>query len=831
MVGKTIKVLVSVALALGGGRALAEELPVIINEVLANEPGSAVALEWVEIFNRADTAVDLAGFYLVDGLDSTKLNGVTLAAGTYGILARRLTSDPGKESFESVWGDGSGVWGDAVGENYPAMTATINLRNSADTVVLVAPAGDKSTCFWAKGNDDGVSLERVRPDSPDEIGSFLPSSDINGSTPGRVNSRTPRSNDLAVDSAAITLSPVPPRHGQSFTITVPVVNVGLGHTAANTMRLFLDKNRDSVADSSEIISENNIPILAEGAFVAIDFAVDVPTFVGVQHFIAEIAEDGNLANNTVQIMIKILPERPEIVINEFMADPLPEGPGEWVELYNRTADSVDITGWLIGDSIAQSAIISDSRWLAAGGYLVVCENAAMCTGAYPFIPWELIVEINGWRTLNNSGDGVVLRDNFGYVIDSVIYNVTYGGEHSIERIHADSLSGDAGNWAACRDSAGATPGAMNSCAPRPNDLAIWAEGIVILPASLTADVQVANVGLGNTLSNELYFGLDDNENGVAEEQEVFFSVPIPSIAENDTAVVSIPFADIFWNGTKLLFFTIGEDGNTINNTAWIAYRLPSSSSEIVINEYLPDPLPGKSEEWIELFNCTDKDIDLAGWQIGDSVNLAVISEELTPIAGGAYRVLCENRAALTMTYPWSVSDAIVEVADWRSLNNSGDKIILRDNYGFVVDSLSFSLTFDGERSVERINPAAPSNDSENWWGSVDTAGATPGMKNSTAVGYSQTLEVSILPNPFVRGQLVEICCSVPLQTTLSVGVYDINGRKVKTLLDDQPTASGMMAWNGTDDDGQLLAPGVYVMYCQTAAGASRKIVLAVAPAD
>jgi hypothetical protein len=254
-------------------------------------------------------------------------------------------------------------------------------------------------------------------------------------------------------------------------------------------------------------------------------------------------------------------------------------------------------------------------------------------------------------------------------------------------------------------------------------------------------------------------------------------------------------------------------------------------AEIIINEYMPDPSPGKSEEWIELYNRTGGEIDINNWQIGDSVGQNIIATDPMLISEDGYLVLCENRTAFEMTYPDVLPEIIIEINNWRTLNNSGDKIILMDGYGFVVDSLTFGDTYDGERSVERIDPALPSSDRDNWWGSVDTSGATPGRVNSTAVDYSKTLEVSVSPNPFVRGQPVEIFYSVPQQTTLTARIYDVNGREIKTLLDNRPVASGTIEWDGTDDDGRALPPGVYVLFFQTDRGIIKKIVLAVSPTD
>ena len=48
---------------------------------------------------------------------------------------------------------------------------------------------------------------------------------------------------------------------------------------------------------------------------------------------------------------------------------------------------------------------------------------------------------------------------------------------------------------------------------------------------------------------------------------------------------------------------------------------------------------------------------------------------------------------------------------------------------------------------------------------------------------------------------------------VNVGIFEMNGRKVRTLLlENQPAGSHQMIWNGCDDNGAPLAAGIY--YCR-----------------
>ncbi|RQW10752.1 T9SS C-terminal target domain-containing protein [candidate division KSB1 bacterium] len=64
------------------------------------------------------------------------------------------------------------------------------------------------------------------------------------------------------------------------------------------------------------------------------------------------------------------------------------------------------------------------------------------------------------------------------------------------------------------------------------------------------------------------------------------------------------------------------------------------------------------------------------------------------------------------------------------------------------------------------------------------------------------------PNPFNPSTVIGYEISQPSHVTIQV--YSVLGRKVKTLLDDFQNSSGQVIWRGTDDEGQGVSAGVYV---------------------
>ena len=66
----------------------------------------------------------------------------------------------------------------------------------------------------------------------------------------------------------------------------------------------------------------------------------------------------------------------------------------------------------------------------------------------------------------------------------------------------------------------------------------------------------------------------------------------------------------------------------------------------------------------------------------------------------------------------------------------------------------------------------------------------------------------VQPNPFLRSSTVSFALPASGRTTLRV--YDLEGRVVRTLLDRELAAGRhQVAWDGSDDSGARVGPGVY----------------------
>ncbi|MFH1221376.1 MAG: M6 family metalloprotease domain-containing protein [Candidatus Eisenbacteria bacterium] len=75
-------------------------------------------------------------------------------------------------------------------------------------------------------------------------------------------------------------------------------------------------------------------------------------------------------------------------------------------------------------------------------------------------------------------------------------------------------------------------------------------------------------------------------------------------------------------------------------------------------------------------------------------------------------------------------------------------------------------------------------------------------------GTALSLDLRVGPNPVSAASIIEY--SVPVESRVSLKVYDVRGRLVKSVFDGTRVAGAYRTeWAGTDDDGASVAPGIY----------------------
>jgi hypothetical protein len=110
-----------------------------------------------------------------------------------------------------------------------------------------------------------------------------------------------------------------------------------------------------------------------------------------------------------------------IVINEisFNNDALPD-PGDWIEIYNKGKEDIDISGWILTDSdTSHRFTFAPNTWIKSNGYLVVSNDLAKTEAVFGAVK-NLIGTFD--FGLGNQTDAVRLYSQYNQLIDEVSYS-------------------------------------------------------------------------------------------------------------------------------------------------------------------------------------------------------------------------------------------------------------------------------------------------------------------------------------------------------------------------------------------------------------------------
>ncbi len=418
------------------------------------------------------------------------------------------------------------------------------------------------------------------------------------------------------------------------------------------------------------------------------------------------------------------PDPGDVVINEIMYAPSPPT-NEFIELYNRADGAVALNELAFADANQEyEPVTSTDTTLGSGSYVVLVRDTEDFEAAFPSVTF---IAPGGWAVLNNGGDTVYLRHSPSDTpLDSVPYNPSWGGSdgRSLERIDPAGPSDAASNFASAEADAGATPRRQNSVfdpdetPPTLEDVTPSRDGDS-LTVVLSEPVDAATV-----MPDAFQFEAGDAPSITAAE--VAPSVPSrvrcalsPSLATGNYTLVVAGVAD--------------RRGNILDEgQASFSYFVPEppAPKDVVVSEIMYAPTPA-SNEFVELYNRSDKTIDLGALQYADvNRDFNAIAPPLTPLAPDEYVVLVREAEAFAAAYP---SVAFFAPDGWDALNNGGDTVVLRHAPSATeVDAVPYASSWGGSdgRSLERIDPRGPSDRPSNFGPSTAPDGATPGAQNS-----------------------------------------------------------------------------------------------------
>jgi len=273
---------------------------------------------------------------------------------------------------------------------------------------------------------------------------------------------------------------------------------------------------------------------------------------------------------------------------------------------------------------------------------------------------------------------------------------------------------------------------------------------------------------------------------------------------------------------------------------FIGLSLGALPDDVVINEIAwMGTIHSHNDEWIELYNNSLLPIDLTDWSLKAADGTPAISLNGIIPAKGYF--------LLERTNDETIKDLEADQIYTGALENAGEDLQLRDASDNLIDSVPcetngdwFAGENDGRYTMERTDPGSPGTTKNNWHtnngitrngtdADDNPINGTPKAENSKEF-WSQpeeepttkTIEVSdspFFPYSDISGRPTEgkIKYNVPDGSRITLRIFDVRGRLVRVLIDQEVDSDGegSVTWDGTDDSGDTIVPiGIYICHIE-----------------
>ena len=701
------------------------------NTIVLNEfmyvPKSEWGGEWIELLNVSQDTINMIHWTISDNSTQVVITDedIHIPPETYIVLSSDST-------LLDCW---------KVGGVYIQCTSSIpTLNNTSDSIVVRDLCGrtiDALEYSSAWGYQQGVSLERINPYiDGDNSDNWALSNDQAGGTPGESNSRMIKTVDLEMDN--IETQPQCARHGEPIQMNYGIKNTGMNTVYQHSVR-FMVVSQAAMSDS-DIVFKSTITVLdsiESGKTHTGSQIIETINGGAYQLFAAVIFHGDELPENDRDSCLFAVgyPEN-SIVINEIMYTP-ETGETEWFELFNPSSFPVDLNKWSYRDANGKWRILSAQPLFIAPEEFIIVAAKQDFLQAYPDFSGRLVVP-DEFPVINNSSDSLFLCDAIGHSVEQIYFEQSWGGATgiTIERKDPNFPALGENNWGGSISTSGATPGAINSILKYQLDLSIipgsfvFVDSTVSLVFSAGFQIEIKNSGSEESKSFSLELFNDWNEDSRAAPSELVWSIhSVPPLLPDSTIILDGEmFSERSGKCSYIAMVAMSGDEQIADNVAHTNLLVAYPVRSLVLNEFLAYPTPEQTE-FVEFVNVGNTDIKLYKWSLSNKRSTVTLKENTT-LSSGEYLVLVKD--SIYFDY-FSPTDAVIVVpTKWPGLNNTTDKVILKDLTGTTIDSLVYDDSWGLKQgvSLEKTLPANSSFSPDEWFPSIALNGATPGFVNS-----------------------------------------------------------------------------------------------------
>lgn len=437
-----------------------------INEIRADDDGPDDA-EFIELIGIAGT--DLTGYEIVhvngngggnifthiigsftipdDGFLDSESNAI----GFYVLGVGEFSTGPDEttESTSSVLQNGPDgiILYDNEGNVIDAVAWSGAGDINGDVTTSGAPTADNYLHVTSsdQGNDNSLQAPN------DVVGDDGSGWDVLTSTIGSINTGQ-TSGSIILSS---TLKNEPANHTTSFTANGSINSVNISWTDATgspTPDAYLIKMSDSgfgsLSDPTDTHPEPNDFDFSDGSgALNVNYGVESASFSGLDEITTyyfkifpytntgsdiDYKTDGTVPQDDATTL-----ETPDIILNEFLADPDGDSNGdeisstdddEFLEFVNTGSTNLDISGWTVEDANGTTHTFDNPTVLKPSQAIIIFGGGTP-TGDFG----GAIIQTTGSLSLNNTGDDIILKNGAGLEVLSYTYGSEANNDVSITR--------------------------------------------------------------------------------------------------------------------------------------------------------------------------------------------------------------------------------------------------------------------------------------------------------------------------------------------------------------------------------------------------------------
>lgn len=536
----------------------------------------------------------------------------------------------------------------------------------------------------------------------------------------------------------------------------------------------------------------------------------------------------NCAGEVIYSFTPAFVEAGDVVISEIMFDPSPPAglpEEEYVEIMNLSDFSFPTEGWMLiaGSDTSYFPV----TFINKGEISILCSNSDTTV----FRQYGRVIGMKSFPVLNDSGEAIALRDIDGKMIHALNFgpelyndNARSGGGWSAEMTDTEFPFNAPEAWSASQNSAGGTPGRINSVKNSAVDHSC---------------PQLLTVFPHDNKSIELWF---DETMKDAIHPEYFMSDGLTAVAVKSTDITDMTFLvefDALFDENKIyrlvlspLITDFAGNGSCLAG-AFFAMPQEAAEGEILFNEVMFNPVH-PCTDYIELYNNSESAFDLSEYYFTstntdtgeESVAVRVCSFPRL-ILPGELAVLTTARDELPEHYLCANGDMIYETEQLPSMPDDEGIITLYDKGFKALDRIAYSSSWhlifisdDEGVSLEKVSPLLPSGVISNWHSASENCNwGSPGMANSVMLPANDESDGVTLSAERVSpdGDGYEDVVSVNVfpggeDNVVSIKIYSDRGVMVQTLADRFYAGCGArFIWDGTACNNEQLSSGLYLI--------------------